>query len=223
MMTFNDIFKNSFLENMTSFSFLDMAIAMALAFAVGLFIMMVYQKTFKGVMYSRTFCVSLLAMTLITTLIILAVTSNVVLSLGMVGALSIVRFRSAVKEPLDIAFIFWSISVGIVLGAGLLPLAVIGSAFVGIVLLAFVNKDIKEQPYIMIISAEDENAERRAVDFSASHLKKSMVKSKTVSASGVELTMEVRLAGDTAFINSLSQIEGIKNAVLVSYNGEYMG
>ena len=223
MITFNDIFKNSFLENMTSFSFLDMAIAMALAFAVGLFIMMVYQKTFKGVMYSRTFCVSLLAMTLITTLIILAVTSNVVLSLGMVGALSIVRFRSAVKEPLDIAFIFWSISVGIVLGAGLLPLAVIGSAFVGIVLLVFVNKDTKEQPYIMIISAEDENAERRAVDFSASHLKKSMVKSKTVSASGVELTMEVRLAGDTAFINSLSQIEGIKNAVLVSYNGEYMG
>ena len=223
MITFNDIFKNSFLENMTSFSFLDMAIAMALAFAVGLFIMMVYQKTFKGVMYSRTFCVSLLAITLITTLIILAVTSNVVLSLGMVGALSIVRFRSAVKEPLDIAFIFWSISVGIVLGAGLLPLAVIGSAFVGIVLLVFVNKDIKEQPYIMIISAEDEKAERRAVDFSASHLKKSMVKSKTVSASGVELTMEVRLAGDTAFINSLSQIEGIKNAVLVSYNGEYMG
>lgn len=223
MITFNDIFKNSFLENMTSFSFLDMAIAMALAFAVGLFMMMVYQKTFKGVMYSRTFCVSLLAMTLITTLIILAVTSNVVLSLGMVGALSIVRFRSAVKEPLDIAFIFWSISVGIVLGAGLLPLAVIGSAFVGIVLLAFVNKDIKEQPYIMIISAEDEKAERRAVDFSASHLKKSMVKSKTVSASGVELTMEVRLAGDTSFINSLSQIEGIKNAVLVSYNGEYMG
>lgn len=223
MLTFNDIFKNSFLENMTSFSFLDMAIAMALAFAVGLFIMMVYQKTFKGVMYSRTFCVSLLAMTLITTLIILAVTSNVVLSLGMVGALSIVRFRSAVKEPLDIAFIFWSISVGIVLGAGLLPLAVIGSAFIGIVLLVFVNKDIKEQPYIMIISAEDEKAERRAVDFSASHLKKSMVKSKTVSASGVELTMEVRLAGDTAFINSLSQIEGIKNAVLVSYNGEYMG
>ncbi len=223
MITFNDIFKNSFLENMTSFSFLDMAIAMALAFAVGLFIMMVYQKTFKGVMYSRTFCVSLLAMTLITTLIILAVTSNVVLSLGMVGALSIVRFRSAVKEPLDIAFIFWSISVGIVLGAGLSPLAVIGSAFIGIVLLVFVNKDIKEQPYIMIISAEDENAERRAVDFSASHLKKSMVKSKTVSASGVELTMEVRLAGDTSFINSLSQIEGIKNAVLVSYNGEYMG
>ncbi len=223
MLTFNDIFKSSFLENMTSFSFLDMAIAMALAFAVGLFIMMVYQKTFKGVMYSRTFCVSLLAMTLITTLIILAVTSNVVLSLGMVGALSIVRFRSAVKEPLDIAFIFWSISVGIVLGAGLLPLAVIGSAFIGIVLLVFVNKDIKEQPYIMIISAEDEKAERRAVDFSASHLKKSMVKSKTVSASGVELTMEVRLAGDTSFINSLSQIEGIKNAVLVSYNGEYMG
>ena len=126
-MTFNDIFKSSFLEKASSFSILDMVIALALAFAIGLFIFLVYKKTFRGVMYSENFGVSLLAMTLITTLIILAVTSNVVLSLGMVGALSIVRFRSAIKEPLDIAFVFWSISVGIVLGAGLIPLAIFGS------------------------------------------------------------------------------------------------
>ena len=103
-MTFQDIFKSSFLENVTSFSALDMVIALALAFVLGLFIFLVYKKTFNGVMYSAGFGVSLLGMTLITTLIILAVTSNIVLSLGMVGALSIVRFRTAIKEPMDIVF-----------------------------------------------------------------------------------------------------------------------
>ena len=118
-MTFNDIFKSSFLEEIASFSILDMVIALALAFAMGLFINFIYRKTFRGVMFSKTFGVALMALTMITTLVILAVTSNVVLSLGMVGALSIVRFRTAIKEPLDIAFLFWSIAVGIVLGAGL--------------------------------------------------------------------------------------------------------
>lgn len=104
-MTFQDIFKSSFLENMTSVSFLDMALV--LAFGIGLFIFLIYKRTFSGVMYSGSFGVTLVALTMITTLVILAVTSNVVLSLGMVGALSIVRFRTAIKEPLDIAFLFW--------------------------------------------------------------------------------------------------------------------
>ena len=132
-MNFSDIFKSSFLENITSVSILDMVIALALAFCLGLFIFMVYKKTFSGVMYSSNFGVTLIALTMITTLVILAVTSNVVLSLGMVGALSIVRFRTAIKEPLDIAFWFWSIAVGIVLAAGMIPLAVFGSVFIGIV------------------------------------------------------------------------------------------
>ena len=119
-MTFNDIFKSSFLENVTSVSILDMAIALVLAFGLGMLIFLVYKKTFAGVMYSSSFGVTLVALTMITTLVILAVTSNVVLSLGMVGALSIVRFRTAIKEPLDIAFLFWSIAVGIVLAAGML-------------------------------------------------------------------------------------------------------
>ena len=105
-LNFSDIFKSSFMENISAFSVLDTIIALTLAFVIGLFIMAVYKKTFKGVMYSHSFCVSLLALNLITTLIILAITSNVILSLGMVGALSIVRFRSAIKEPLDIAFLF---------------------------------------------------------------------------------------------------------------------
>ena len=156
-MTFNDIFKSSFLEKVSGVSVTDMIIAMAIAFALGLFIYLVYKKTFRGVMYSSSFGVSLMAMTLITTLIILAVTSNVILSLGMVGALSIVRFRTAVKEPLDIAFLFWAISAGIVTGAGLIPLAVIGSVFIGIILVIFVNAKTSDTPYIAIISCANEH------------------------------------------------------------------
>ncbi|MEF2800483.1 MAG: DUF4956 domain-containing protein [Acutalibacter sp.] len=134
-MTFQDIFKSSFLENVSSVSLLDMGRALVLAFGLGLFIFLIYKKTFAGVMYSSSFGVTLVGLTMITTLVILAVTSNVVLSLGMVGALSIVRFRAAIKEPLDIAFLFWAIAVGIVLAAGMIPLAVIGSVVIGLVLL----------------------------------------------------------------------------------------
>ena len=135
-MTFSDIFKSSFLTNVTSVSLLDMVLALVLAFGVGLFVFFIYKKTYSGVMYSSSFGVTLIALTMITTLVILAVTSNVVLSLGMVGALSIVRFRTAIKEPMDIAFLFWSIAVGIVLGAGLIPLAVFGSVVIGIISLS---------------------------------------------------------------------------------------
>ncbi|EQF90011.1 putative membrane protein [Clostridioides difficile 655] len=125
-MTFNDIFKSSFIENVSGFSFVDSALALGSAFLVGLFIYMVYKKTYMGIMYSRPFNVSLVALTMLTTFVILAVTSNVVLSLGMVGALSIVRFRTAIKDPMDLVFLFWSLGSGIVLGAGLIPLAVMG-------------------------------------------------------------------------------------------------
>ncbi|MCI6691523.1 MAG: DUF4956 domain-containing protein [Clostridium sp.] len=223
-MTFNDIFKSSFLEKASSFSILDMVIALALAFAIGLFIFLVYKKTFRGVMYSENFGVSLLAMTLITTLIILAVTSNVVLSLGMVGALSIVRFRSAIKEPLDIAFVFWSISVGIVLGAGLIPLAIFGSVFIGIILLVFINKKSSDNPYILIVNCSDDNSENLAMNHINKSVKKHVIKSKTVSASnGIEITVEIRLKEmSTKFVNEINNLEDVNNVVLVSYNGEYM-
>lgn len=223
-MTFNDIFKSSFLEKASSFSILDMVIALALAFAIGLFIFLVYKKTFRGVMYSENFGVSLLAMTLITTLIILAVTSNVVLSLGMVGALSIVRFRSAIKEPLDIAFVFWSISVGIVLGTGLIPLAIFGSVFIGIILLVFINKKSSDNPYILIVNCSDDNSENLAMNHINKSVKKHVIKSKTVSASnGIEITVEIRLKEmSTKFVNEINNLEDVNNVVLVSYNGEYM-
>lgn len=129
-MTFNDIFKSSFLENVSEFSILDTLIGLAVALVIGLFIFIIYKKTLTGVLYSSGFALTLVGLSLVTTLVIMAVTSNVVLSLGMVGALSIVRFRTAIKEPVEIVFLFWSLAVGIVIGAGMIPLAVIGSAII---------------------------------------------------------------------------------------------
>lgn len=223
-MTFNDIFKSSFLENITSVSIFDMALALLLAFGIGLFIFLVYKKTYQGVMYSSSFGTTLVALTMITTVVILAVTSNVVLSLGMVGALSIVRFRTAIKEPLDIAFLFWSIAVGIVLAAGMIPLAVIGSVIIGVILLVFVNKKSHCNPYIVVLSCADSSSEKRAADFLASKVQKCVVKSKTAEKGNIELNLEIRMKNDnTDFINELSEMSGIRSAVLVSYNGEYMG
>lgn len=223
-MTFNDIFKSSFLENITSVSILDMVIALALAFGIGLFIFFVYKKTYQGVMYSSSFGTTLVALTVITTLVILAVTSNVVLSLGMVGALSIVRFRTAIKEPLDIAFLFWSIAVGIVLAAGMIPLAVIGSVIIGVILIVFVNRKSHFNPYIAVISCDSTEAEKEATEFLKSNVKKCVVKSKSVQKGRIDLNLEIRLKDDnTDFVNRLSEISGVSNAVLVSYNGEYAG
>jgi uncharacterized membrane protein YhiD involved in acid resistance len=222
-MTFNDIFKSSFLENVTSVSILDMVLALLLAFAIGVFIYFIYKKTFTGVMYSASFGVTLIALTMITTLVILAVTSNVVLSLGMVGALSIVRFRTAIKEPLDIAFLFWSIAAGIVLAAGLIPLAVFGSVVIGLVLLIFVNKKTYTNPYIVVLQCEDHDSEVRAKEYIDQQVKRCVVKSKTAQKGLVELNLEIRLKEDnTEFINALADMPGVSSAVLVSYNGDYM-
>ena len=223
-MTFQDIFKSSFLENVTSVSLLDMSLALVLAFGLGLFILLVYKKTFTGVMYSSSFGVTLVALTMITTMVILAVTSNVVLSLGMVGALSIVRFRTAIKEPLDIAFLFWSIAVGIVLAAGLIPLAVFGSMVIGFMLLVFVNRKSRCDPYIAVLQCDGRESETRAADFLRQNTRRCVVKSKTVQKDAVELNLEIRLKdGNTGFINALADLPGVRSTVLVSYNGDYMG
>ncbi len=223
-MTFNDIFKSNFLDNINSVNLFDMLLAMILAFGIGLFIFFIYKKTFSGIMYSSGFAVTLVALTMITTLVILAVTSNVVLSLGMVGALSIVRFRTAIKEPLDIAFLFWSIAVGIVLAAGMIPLAVLGSMMIGIFLLLFANRKTYVNPYIIVINCTDHESETNAMEFLRKHTKRVVVKSKTARKGAVELNLEIRLQDeDTDFINTLSEMDGIGSAVLVSYNGDYMG
>ena len=223
-MTFNDIFKSSFLTNVTSVTILDMVIAMVLAFCLGLFIFFVYRKTYTGVMYSSSFGVTLIALTLITTLVILAVTSNVVLSLGMVGALSIVRFRTAIKEPLDIAFLFWSIAAGIVLAAGMIPLAVFGSVLIGVILMIFVNRKTHTNPYIVVVTCADHESEKTVTEYLKKTTLRSVVKSKTAQKGQIELNMEIRLKDDnTDFVNELADMNGVGHAVLVSYNGEYMG
>ena len=223
MTTFSDIFKSNYLENVTAVSLFDMVLALFLAFCLGTFIFFIYKKTYQGVMYSSGFGVTLIALTMITTLVILAVTSNVVLSLGMVGALSIVRFRTAIKEPLDIAYLFWAIAAGIVLAAGMIPLAVFGSVFIGIVLVIYANRKTFTRPYMAVISCTDPASERTAEEVLKKAAERSVLKSKIVRKGAVELTYELRLKSDnTQFINAISDLPDITSAVLVTYNGEYM-
>lgn len=222
-MTFSDIFKSSFLESITEFSPLDVLLGMAASLVVGLFIFVIYKKTFTGVMYSTGFALTLVGLALVTTLVIMAVTSNVVLSLGMVGALSIVRFRAAIKEPMEIVFLFWSIAAGIVIGAGMIPLAVVGSAVVGVVLLLFANRKSREDAYILVLNCADEAAEQAAMDLVRKVALRCGVKTKTANRNGIELTAELRIKkDDTAFVNRVMELPGISDAALVSYNGEYM-
>lgn len=222
-MSFQDVFKSSFMESVTEFSVVDILIGMLIALVIGLFIFVVYRKTFNGVMYSSGFALSLVGLSLVTTLVIMAVTSNVVLSLGMVGALSIVRFRAAIKEPIEIVYLFWAIAAGIVIGAGMIPLAVIGSAIIGIILILFANRKVHENPYILIMNCADEKSEKEALVLTGEAVKKFMIKSKTVNGGGIELTAEIRLKdAATSFVNRLHDIDGVSNATLVSYNGEYM-
>lgn len=217
---------STFLAKFAEVNYLDVLLAFVVSLAMGLFIYAIYRMTFAGVMYSRSFGISLVAMTLITNVAILAVTQSVMLSLGLVGALSIVRFRTAVKEPMEIAFLFWAISEGIVIGSGMIPVALIGAVFVGAVLLAFhvlSGRAPVTKPYILVLHAENDAAEENAQKAIAASVKRMALKSKTVTAGGVELTVEVRLAGaENAFVNDLRKIPGVADVTLVSYNGDYM-
>lgn len=223
-MTFQDVFTSSFLERVDAVPLLDMALALLLACLVGLFVVFVYRRTYSGVMYSASFGATLVALTLVTTLVILAVSSNVLLSLGMVGALSIVRFRTPVKEPLDIVFLFWCIAAGIVLAAGLIPLALLGSAFIGAVLLAFSARRNVDRPYLLVMRASTEEVARAAESLVRERARVASLKSKTVAPGCIELDFEVRLRGaDSSLVDELAAREGVSDVALVSYNGDYLG
>ena len=223
-MTFQDVFTSSFLERVDAVPLLDMALALLLACLVGLFVVFVYRRTYSGVMYSASFGATLVALTLVTTLVILAVSSNVLLSLGMVGALSIVRFRTPVKEPLDIVFLFWCIAAGIVLAAGLIPLALLGSAFIGAVLLAFSARRNVDRPYLLVMRASTEEVARAAELLVRERARAASLKSKTVAPGCIELDFEVRLRGtDSSLVDELAAREGVSDVALVSYNGDYLG
>ena len=224
MTTFTDIIKNSFLEETADFSIAAASVSLLSALFIGLFIFFIYKKTYAGVMYSKPFNTSLVLLSVLTTFVILAVTSNVVLSLGMVGALSIVRFRTAIKEPLDLVFLFWSISVGIILGAGLYSLAFLGSAFITVILLVLTGKVDSSAPYILMLQLENENAELQATEIIKNRLGKIIVKYKSITDGQTELIYEEKVKNnETSFMNELSAIEGVQNATLVSYNGNQAG
>lgn len=218
---FNDIIKNSFLklDSFAEVSFLNVLITLFLSLAIGLFIYFIYKKTFKGVVYSHSFNVTLVLMTIVTSVVIMTISTNIVLSLGMVGALSIVRFRTAIKDPLDIVFMFWAIAAGIAAGAGVYLVSIVGSIFIGTVVYFLSKKSTKDLIYLLVIHYEE-----KANDEVKGHLQKLnyVLKSKIVRNNMTELTVEVKLKVDnTAFVNKLSELDGVKDVSLVQYNGDY--
>lgn len=223
MTTFQDIFKNDFLTQAgESTSLLQVALMLLLSFALGLFIFYIYKKTFQGAMYSKTFNISLVALAMISSTVIMAVTSNIILSLGMVGALSIVRFRTAIKDPIDIVYMFWAISIGIMTGAGLWVLAVASSFIIGIVLYVFSKVNIKYEPYLLIIRYKSGNLEEKIFEQLEKEVGTYKVKSKIKSPDNFELTIDIKVKSDKSnIVNTLDTIEGISSVAMVSYDGDY--
>lgn len=218
---FKDLFKKSALEleSFNQVSLIEIAVGILIAFALGMFIYWTYYKTFRGVVYSHNYNITFVIMTMLTALIIMTISTNIVLSLGMVGALSIVRFRTAVKDPMDIMYTFWGVTAGIATGAKLYPIAIIGSLAISGVLFLLAKKRGKDAPYLLIIQHE-----QRAGDEVKAILRrmKHVLKSKTVRKDMVEMTVEMRLKDDnTMFVTELSEIEGVKDVSLMSYNGDY--
>ncbi|WP_155593080.1 DUF4956 domain-containing protein [Lysinibacillus cavernae] len=220
---FSDIFKSNFLEKTTSFSLIDSIIGLVVAFFIGLFIYAVYKKTFNGVIYSHSFNISLLIMTMATALVIMGISSNVLLSLGMVGALSIVRFRTPIKDPMDLVYIFWAIVSGILCGAGFIPLVIIGAVLIGLVLLVFVNKITVENPYLLIIKFEEELANAEVERIIAAQTKKFALKSKSIMQNDeIETTYEIRVKqNDAKLMDQLTKVSGVKSAIMLSYDGNF--
>lgn len=220
---FSDIFKSNFLEKTTSFSLIDSIIGLVVAFFIGLFIYAVYKKTFNGVIYSHSFNISLLIMTMATALVIMGISSNVLLSLGMVGALSIVRFRTPIKDPMDLVYIFWAIVSGILCGAGFIPLVIIGAVLIGLVLLVFVNKITVENPYLLIVKYVEERANAEVERIIATQTKKFALKSKSIMQNEeIETTYEIRVKqNDAQLMDELTKVSGVKSAIMLSYDGNF--
>ncbi|MEF2967872.1 DUF4956 domain-containing protein [Paenibacillus sp. M1] len=221
---FSDIIKNSIMDNFVSdISISKILITLAVSFIIGLFIFILYKRVFSGVLYSKSFNVSLIGMTMVTAMIIIAVNSNLVLSLGMVGALSIVRFRTPIKDPTDLIFLFWAAAAGIVTGAGFFTLAAVGSVIVGLVMFLFIKNTSADTPYLLVVNCDSDESEGLVHSELRGLVKRYNVKQKTVSHNNIEMTLEVRLRdGEGRFVNQISELGGVKSAVLISYNGDYV-
>lgn len=220
-----DFFSNLVAGLQNAFSFGDLSVVrilltLGLAFLIGMYIFAIYRKTFSGVMYSKNFGVSLVMLAMITSFIILPITSNLTLSLGMVGALSIVRFRTAVKDPIDTVYMFWSIAVGIALGAKFFLPAILASAVIGVLMLLLSGMRFRStMPYLLVLRF-NENATNNVYGL-LKRLPESQPKSKTVGSAGVEMTLEIRLReSDLQVVERFLEIPGVYDASIISYGGD---
>ena len=216
----NSFFANLFGSQTISFAdFPLILLSMVLALLAGLFIAWIYRRNYRGVMYSNNFALTLIMMTLITCPVVMCIRQSIQLSMGMVGALSIVRFRTAVKDPLDTAYMFWALTMGILLGAGQFFLTACAVVGIGLLLTVITHIQSKGVNSYLLVVRMGEDAERQTNQL-VNGLKMQQLKSKTVSANGIEATYEVRVDKPDAFLNKLRQLPGVYDATLVAYSGE---
>ena len=216
----NGVFSNLFSsQTITPASLPTILLSLILALAAGLFIAWIYRRNYRGVMYSNNFTLTLVMMTLITCPVVMCIRESIQLSMGMVGALSIVRFRTAVKDPLDTAYMFWALTMGILLGAGQFFLTACAVVGIGLLLTVLVHIQSKGLNSYLLVVRMSEESERQANQL-VNNLKVQQLKSKTVSANGIEATYEVRVDKPDALLNKLRNIPGVHDATLVSYQGE---
>ena len=221
-MNFSDIFKKTFLDGFTSLdiNIYTATIAMLITCFLSLYIFFVYRVIIKKTFYSKTFNISLSAITLITAAIIITIQSSIVVSLGMVGALSIVRFRTAVKDPMDLTFLFWAIAVGIICGVGLAEIAVILCVFLTILILFLDNLPIAKVPLLLIINSTDPHQEETILNNIKKYTKKYTVKSRNITKSSYDLIIELRTNNGENLVKDIISINSIENASLLSHDGE---
>ena len=187
---------------------------------IGAFVFFIYKKTFSGVVYSRSFNLSLILLTMVTALVIMLISSNLTLSLGMVGALSIVRFRTAIKDPIDTTFMFWAVGEGLALGAGFVDVGLIGALVIGVVMVVITSlKGSNSMPYLLILHFDDSASQQMKALIK--QLPKAHIKSKTVQRDGIELTIELRVREtDTDFVDRFLRVPGVFDATLVAHQGD---
>ena len=206
--------------NFSTNQVLPLLVTVVLAFVIGLFVYLIYRLTFSGVIYSKTFNMSLVMLTMVTTMVILIMSNNVKLSLGMVGALSIVRFRTAIKDPIDTVFMFWAIAEGIVLGAGFYLAAIIGAILIGVFMLLLASSKKKASlPYLLILHYEERAAKQ--IKSMVAQIPYARVKSKTVQREGIELAVELRVrSSETGFVDKFLRVDGVYDATLIAHQGD---
>jgi uncharacterized membrane protein YhiD involved in acid resistance len=221
-MSFKDIFKKSFLEGYASAEITTPTIVVALGIAcvLALYIFFVYRVVTRKTFYSKNFNITLAVITVITAALILTMQSSVVLSLGMVGALSIVRFRTAVKDPMDLAFLFWSISVGIICGAGLAQVAVILSVVITVGILVLYNMPVAKAPMILVVNSSDLDAEDAITAEVKKYVKNVSVKSRNMTDVSLDLVMELRTAEGSALVRDVKKVAGVTAVSLLAHDGE---